>query len=585
MTREICRTHVDGETCHAKHRRCERWRHRGWLGVATMVVLVGFLGIVFTPTVVAARNLVIGVAQLPTALHPLIDSLAAKQYLLGFSHRALTGFNEVREPVCMMCVRLPTIENGGARVIKKDGAKHMEFDFSLRPGAKWGDGTQVTTRDVIFTWQVGKNPVSGVSVSGKYREIQDIRVVSEREFTVELNRVSYDFADFSSFAILPEHIESEFFANPSAYSRISLYKTAPLEPGLWSGPYLLDGFRPSEHAVFRRNPHWSGDKPAFEEITVQLFSSSSALEAALLSGEVDMVSGDIGLPIARAALFESRHGERYQIVYEPSLVLMALIPNLSHPALSDVLVRRALLHGTNRKGIIEHIYDGLTMISDSFVSPFEWYYLESGIRYKYDTKRAEELLDEAGWRRPDGSATGTRTRDGVPLRIEVRTTAGDLTRIRLLQIIADDWKRLGVDVQVRTSAARVLLAEDVPRRKFSGFVLLEWLSSPEWLPRSLFHSKSIPTAVNNFSGENFMGWNDLAADDFIDVLAGELDQGKREEYWHQLQARFSDQLPLLPLFSGANMHLLPKWLENFRPTSHEGPSSQWVEYWKAKQSK
>ncbi len=58
---------------------------------------------------------------------------------------------------------MPTIENGKARVIDlPDGKKGMEVDLELRD-LKWGDGTPVTAKDVAFTLEVGRHPLSGVA--------------------------------------------------------------------------------------------------------------------------------------------------------------------------------------------------------------------------------------------------------------------------------------------------------------------------------------------------------------------------------------------------------------------------------------
>src|SRR3546814_1010647 len=67
-----------------------------------------------------------------------------------------------------------------------------------------------------------------------------------------------------------------------------------------------------------------------------------SLEANLLSGNVDMIAGELGLTLDQALAFEKRHGDDYQVIYEPSLLYehIDLIPDT--PTLRDTRLRQAL---------------------------------------------------------------------------------------------------------------------------------------------------------------------------------------------------------------------------------------------------
>ena len=59
----------------------------------------------------------------------------------------------------MLCTELPTIENGKAVIEKQDdGSEGIALTYTIRPDATWGDGTPVTTADVLFTYEVGSHP-------------------------------------------------------------------------------------------------------------------------------------------------------------------------------------------------------------------------------------------------------------------------------------------------------------------------------------------------------------------------------------------------------------------------------------------
>ena len=67
----------------------------------------------------------------------------------------------------------------------------MAVTYTIQPNATWGDGTPVTTDDVMFTYEVGKNEKSGVSNSELYRRIVKIDVVDKKTFTIHGDRVDF----------------------------------------------------------------------------------------------------------------------------------------------------------------------------------------------------------------------------------------------------------------------------------------------------------------------------------------------------------------------------------------------------------
>src|SRR5581483_5644744 len=96
------------------------------------------------------------------------------------------------------------------------------------------------------------------------------------------------------------------------------------------------------HIVLLPNPHWHGKPPPFRRITVRAIENTAALEANLLSGTIDMVAGELGLPLDEALAFDKRHGADYRIVYKPNLAFEHVDLNRDVPALADRRVRRAL---------------------------------------------------------------------------------------------------------------------------------------------------------------------------------------------------------------------------------------------------
>src|SRR5579864_225237 len=133
-------------------------RHR-----ALRVLALG-LSLLPAPGAIAARDsLSIGITQFPATLNPNIDAMAAKSYVLGMALRPFTVYDADWKLVCLICTTLPTIENGLAVPVERgNGKKGIDLTYTIRADANWGDGVPVTTKDVLFTYEVGRNPQSAV---------------------------------------------------------------------------------------------------------------------------------------------------------------------------------------------------------------------------------------------------------------------------------------------------------------------------------------------------------------------------------------------------------------------------------------
>jgi peptide/nickel transport system substrate-binding protein len=523
-------------------------------------------------------TLTIGISQFPESFHPGIESMMAKAYVLGFARRPFTVYDADWKLVCMLCVELPTIDNGLARPeTTPDGRPGIAVTYGIRPEARWGDGTPITTRDVTFTWEVGRHPKSGVMPKEFYRSLYRIEAADDRTFTLHFDKRHFDYNAIDSLELLPAHIEGEAFADPEAYRFRTRYAAETTNKGLYNGPYVISKVVAGSHVVLTRNPQWWGKPPAFSRIVVRAIDNTAALEANLLSGAIDMIAGEIGLNVDQAVALEARHGGRFQVIYKPGLVYEHVDVNLDNPMLADRRIRQALLYALDRQAIVGQIFAGRQPVADTNVSPLDRMYAADVRRYAYDPDAAARLLDEAGWGKLAGGVRVDAA--GRPLQLELMTTAGDRTRELVQQVLQSQWKRAGIDVRIRNQPARVFFGDTVSRRRFSAMAMFAWISAPESVPRSTLYSNEIPTSENGWAGQNYAGFRSAEVDALIDAIEVELDEGKRRGLWHRLQALYAEELPALPLFFRANPFVLPRWLKGLVPTGHQYPTTLWVEDW------
>lgn len=531
----------------------------------------------------AARNeLSIGFTQYPSTLHPMIDSMAAKSYVLAMLRRPMTSWDASWTLRCEVCVELPTIANGLARAVERpDGTRGVAISLEIRPGLAWSDGVPVTSADAAFAIEVGRHPASGVAAQEFHRRVERVEIHDDRRFTLHVDRLSYQYNDLGDLHLLPAHLERPVFqADPGAYRQRTLFDAEPTRPGLHFGPYRLAEVVAGSHLVLLPNPGWPGDRPHFRRITIRAIENTAALEANLLSGAIDYIAGELGLSLDQALAFQKRHGARFDIAFKPGLVYEHVDLNLDNPLLRDRRVRQALLAAIDREALSRQLFEGRQPVAHSFVNPLDRVADPGVQRHGFDPARAQALLDEAGFR---AGADGIRAdATGRRLSLELGTTAGNRSREAVQQVLQNQWRRVGVEVRIRNEPPRVFFGETMRRRAFPAMAMYAWISSPEGGPRNQLHSAAIPSAANAFAGQNYPGFADAELDGLVDALEVELDFERRKALWARIQAIYARELPALPLYFRADAFILPKWLAGIEPTGNQHPSSLRVEHWRAR---
>jgi peptide/nickel transport system substrate-binding protein len=527
----------------------------------------------------AKDELVIGIHQAPASLDPLLGASVARSFIIGPSLRALSGTDKNGRATCYLCETLPTLENGGARIVAlPDGHQGMDVTFTLKSGLAWADGVPVTSRDAEFSLSLARDPLVGATNTESIRHVTGITVVDPRTFTLHLDQIDYDY-NRSTLWILPEHIEGPIRAGldgPGDYRRHSAYETDPTNPGLWLGPYRLVAYEPGRSARFEQNPAWPGPPAHIPRITIRVIENTAALEAAFLTGGVDYVAGELGLSVDQGLELKARRAYSFEFSFQNSLTYEHIDVNLANPLLADRRVREALLLAIDRQTITRRLFDGLQPVADSLVAPIDRAYTLKVRKYPYDPAAAMRLLEEAGFQPgPDGIRVDVQ---GRRLAFTLATTTGNRIRELVEQELQAKWQEIGVAITFANDPASVLFGERLRHGAFD-LALYSWNHSPETPPTYTLLSESIPTAANGFAGGNYPHFADPETDRLIGALVGELDPEKRLTLWARIQDIYARDLPALPLYFGSTVFVIPTWLKGIDPAGHLGTTTQWIEDW------
>ncbi len=522
-------------------------------------------------------TLTIGVSSYPSTLNPEIDPDVIKFYILGFADRPVTAFDPDRHLTCLLCTEIPSIANGDA---KMEGGG-MAVTWHFKPGLTWGDGAPLGAADLAFTARVGRDPNSGFANTKIWSQVSRVDVIDPQTAVLHLKEPNYEFDEMQE--LLPAHLEQPLYeaaSGPGGYMQQSLYNRDPTNPGLYNGPYRITSFETGTQVVLGRNEKWTGGRPYFDRIVIKAIGNTAALQANLLSGDVDMVPGDgVGMTLDQVLVLQSQNPSRFAFAYKPNLAYTHIDTQLDNRVLADVRVRRALLMGIDRQSIVDKLMGGRVPVANSFVNPQEPDFTADVPTYKFDPVAARALLAEAGWKPGDDGIC--RNAAGQRLSLEFTTSTGVRARELQQQVIQSQWRNIGVETTIKNEPPRTLFGETMKHRTFGGLAMYGWSFSVESSPRQILSSDQIPAAANNWGGTNYMDYRNPKMDADINALERELDPAKRLPIWADIQRLYAEDLPVLPLFFGSEAHVWPTWLKGVTPTGHNQPTSLWAEHWRA----
>jgi len=430
--------------------------------------------------------------------------------------------------VPVLAKAVPTQENGG---ISADG---LTWRVELRNDVKWHDGKPMTAEDVRYSMALMKNPAFRARNRTAFELIATMNVEGDNVITWKLKEPYAPMTSVLSWTfIVPAHILSQ---EPDPNS--PKFAAAPIG----TGPYRFISRKTGDHVILEANPSYFGTAPGMNRLIFKYVPDLNAMYTQFKTGEIDFV-GLSGIPANFFKEASALSGRRVRPA--PRNAVENLTLNLAHPALADKAVRKALNIAIDRQSICDLVYYGLPKPANSYLVPSHWAYNSNLPKAEYDPKKAAAMLDQAGWvRGPDG----IRVKNGVRLSFTNSTVTGNQLREQTQQLIADDFKKIGVEMKIKNMVAAVLWADFWRNSEFDSLMTAPTYtiaSDPDVTHR--FGSGAIPKETK--SGSNVSLYKNPGVDSLLARGRQEYDVGKRKEIYAKVQELIMDDLPFLPLFN------------------------------------
>lgn len=397
----------------------------------------------------------------------------------------------------------------------------------LRRGVRFHDGHELTSADVVYTFNSFLDPAFASPRKGAYRLVKLVRGV---------DRYAVEFVLNEPFGSFPVNLVMPVVPNGAGPD----LKQRPIG----TGPYRFVRHVADDYVELEAFDGYFEGAPRNRRLLLRVVPDDMMRGLELQQGAADLVVNDL----APDLVHQFRSSETLRVVTSPGTDYAYVGINLRDPMLRDRRVRQALAYAIDRQAIVDHLRRGLALPASGVLPPMSWAFEPAVRQYPYDPARAMALLDEAGYRDPDGDGRGVR------LSLTLKVSSTEFNRLQS-SVIQESLRRVGIALDVR-SYEFATLYNDVLRGNFQLFTL-QWVgvSDPDML-RRVFHSKQMPP-----SGFNRGFFSNPLVDELIDRATRSTDDAERRVLYGDVQKLVSEEVPYVSLWYKTNVVVAQRSLQ------------------------
>lgn len=501
----------------------------------------------------AAKNrtdtLIVGTTDPKGEFVPIYSSTLYDLWVNNLIFDGLISNNEKGEPVPNVAESYEVSEDG------------KTYTFKLNKGIKFTNGQELTAKDVAFTFTSICDPgydgprMDAVNNLVGYEEynkgdaksVEGIKVIDD--YTISFTNKNVDAAGIWNFSygIMPESVYGFEKGNFQAV------KDKLLEP-VGSGAYKFVHFKPGQEVKFEKNPDYWKDEPKIPYIVMKVTNAQTLLQE-LMAGTVDI--DRVGAKPENIDPLKQAGFLNLDLYMKNGYGYIGL--NYGSDKVKDPKVRQALLYGLNREGFMQSYYQGYGQVYNSHILPTSWAYNPDVPKYEYNPEKANQLLDEAGWK--DTNGNGVRDKDGVELELQWLTYTGSKYVDALIPIVQQSWEQIGVKVTPELMEFGTMM-DKVNNREYDIFNGA-WNLSIDPDPSGIFAiSQDVPGGFNN------IGWRNEEADKLLKEGKGTTNQEERKKAYAEWQLKFSEDVPYILLGNAQEMFASNSRVKGYNPSTY-----------------
>lgn len=491
--------------------------------------------------------------------------MQGEQRILNPALRASTGVyvigGKIMEPLVDLDAKgAPTPVLAVSWQASKDG---KTITLKLRQGVNWHDGKPFTSADVQYTamemWKKHLNYSTALQLYLDGVDTPDAHTAVFRySRPMPMDLMLRAMSDLGYVA--PKHV----------YEGTNVLENPANAAPIGTGPFKFSKYERGQYVIAVRNDsYWRKGFPYLDQIVWRFIPDPAAAVAAIESGQIQM-SAEGGLPLAD--LDRLKKDPKFEVSSrgnEGNAVMNTIEFNHRRKELADRRVREAIVRALDVKFFCDNFLYGFARpASGPIPSSSPSFHPKDSPQYPFDKRKAEALLDEAGYKK---GADGKR----FTLRLVPAPWGEDITL----------WTTF-----MQQSLQQVGIGIEIVRHDAAGFlsnVYKDWNFDLATGWHQYRGDPAVSTTVWYRSGSpkgapwtNQWGWQSAEIDKLIDAAAFEIDPARRRQLYADFVRRVNEEAPLWMAIERMLISVTSTKLQNH----HNQPrwiSSSWHDLWLA----
>lgn len=481
-----------------------------------------------------AQELRIGLSAEPSAMDPHFHNLAPNNSMTKHVFDRLLDQDENQRLKPMLAASWRTVNE-------------TTWEFKLRPGVKFTDGSDFTANDVIYTYcRVPRVENSPSSMAINVRAITSITAPDPLTLLIATADphplLPNELSNLGIFSAKANGAGEVTFDRKECKGAGTYPKTEAFNSGqaaIGTGPYKLVRFTKGNRIILERNDAYWGEKPAWQRVIFRPITSAGPRVAALLSGDVDLIENVPIQDLARVgsnADFKVVQGLSNRVIYLHFDYIDDTPPGVADAGgknpFRDKRVREAISKAIDRDAIVARIMGGVAVPASELLPPTMFGANKEAVAPKADVDGAKKLLAEAGY--PNGFTLAL----GTPNDRYVNDA-------QVAQAVAQMLTRVGLKISIEAMTQSQFFARR-NKREF-GFWLSGWGSDTGEMSSPLKSLVATPNKDKGMGPTNSGGYSNPQMDAVLDQALASVDDAKRAELLAQASRIVMEDYGAIPL--------------------------------------
>lgn len=431
-------------------------------------------------------------------------------------------------------------------VVSWQSSKDKLYDkVVLRDDLTWSDGTPITAHDIVFTFKTIMNPKVPVpAVRSGTDQIKWIQAYDDQTLVFFHKEALPTNVWNLNFPIIPKHIyEKELEKDPTLQD--SEYHVKYENDPVTGGPYEFEKRVRGQEIILKRRESWYmqdgkevRNRPYFERVRLRIIQDPNTALLALKKGEIDEMALNPELWKT-----QTEDDDFYKTCTKANgleWVYFYFGWNCETLFFQDKKVRQAMSYAFNHKEMLDELCYGLYQPCTGVYHETAWMAPNPMTKpYHQNLKKAEDLLDEAGWIDHDGDGIRDKEFDGkiIPFRFTIMTANRPLS-LSICTLLKENLDQIGIICEVKPTEFTVM-QEKARNHQFQA-MFGGWGTGTD-----------PDTSINLWktgAGRNYGNYSNPEIDKLFDEGRREFDKDKRAKIYGKIHELLYEDQPYTWLY-------------------------------------